>query len=862
MAFSMDAGAATSNEKSETDSLGRHYSWQIPVNLNDFEILKNNESRLFEVLQNKFGCIFTLISPALEGNSNSLGQQVFRKTLAPGLELSVWKGDLSRRAVDVVVNAANEDLLHGGGLALALVKAGGPEIQEESKRFISSYGRVPPGGIAVTGAGKLPCKNIIHAVGPRWKAMEKERCIDTLKRAIANVLEFVCKEKRIKTVAIPALSSGIFNFPLDLCTMTILNTIKFYFQSKQVVGNLKEIHLVSNEDPTVAAFKSASETVLGSNELDSWERQETTPPFNMTIQTPQGLTLQIVLGYIELQTTDVIVNSVTPPCLRVGPVSTSILQRAGNEMEWEFSEKVSKQFSDSQLVLVTEGFKLPCKYVFHVLWNPAQPASLILKNAMKQCLEECLKPNITSISFPALGSGNIGIGKDIVAELMFNEVLVFAKEHLKKQLTVRFVIFPEDLESYKAFSHEMTKNYKMLNCNIYNVPQGTREEQRENGLEVGSPAMDLMGWNKEEIYEAKAWIQRLLTSQNIHTIENKHILHLGKKEHDILSKLQKTSSVSITEVISPGKANLEIRGARDDLIEVVMNIEHMLCEVQEEVTREKEQNLWILSAGVMPDSWDPKRPPGAESDAITQEYCKLQPELTTVSDAAVPRRQWTDQQTKNQDEMKKKITFLRYSAPCTEELLDRKKQFEKHGLQVIKVEAIDNAVLWAAFQRKKKMMEGRTSKEPVSHRLFQQVPHQFCNVVCRVGFQSLYSVPCDSEYGAGIYFIKNLKKLADQAKKISDTKELIYIFEAEVLTGSFCRGYLLNIVPPPLSPGAIDFHDSVVDNVSSPETFVIFSGIQAMPQYLWTCIQDYSSRQMLFSSKQPWRKFSNGSPVD
>uniref|UniRef100_A0A8C9PHX9 Poly(ADP-ribose) polymerase family member 9 n=1 Tax=Spermophilus dauricus TaxID=99837 RepID=A0A8C9PHX9_SPEDA len=822
MAFSMDVGAATSNEKSETDFLGRHYSWKIPVNLNDFEILKNNESRLFEVLQNKFGCISTLMSSALEGNSNSLGQQVFRKTLAPGLELSVWKGDLSRRAVDVVVNAANEDLLHGGGLALALVKAGGPEIEEESKRLISSYGRVSPGGIAVTGAGKLPCKNIIHAVGPRWKAMEKERCIDTLKRAIGNVLEFVCKEKSIKTVAIPALSSGIFKFPLDLCTMTILNTIKFYFQSKQVVGNLKEIHLVSNEDPTVAAFKSASENVLGSNELDSWECQETTPPFNMTIQTPQGLTLQIVLGYIELQTTDVIVNSVTPPHLRVGPVSTSILQRAGNEMEREFNKKVSKQFSDSQLVLVTEGFKLPCKYVFHVLWNQHN-ASLILKNAMKQCLEECLKPNITSISFPALGSGNIGIGKGTVAELMFNEVLVFAKEHLKKQLTVRFVIFPEDLETYKAFSHEMTKNYKMLNCNIYNVlsvPQGTSEEQRENELEVGSPAIHLMGWNKEEMCEAKAWIQKILTSQNIHTIENKHILHLGKKEHDILSKLQKTSSVSFTEVISPGKANLEIRGARDDLIEVVMNIEHMLCEVQEEVTREKEQNLWILSG------------------------------------------QWTDQQTKNQDEMKKKITFLRYPAPCTEELLDRKKQFEKHGLQVIKVEAIDNAVLWAAFQRKKKTMEGRTSKEPVSHRLFQQVPHQFCNVVCRVGFQSLYSVPCDSEYGAGIYFIKNLKKLADQAKKISDTNELIYIFEAEVLTGSFCQGHLLNIVPPPLSPGAIYFHDSVVDNVSSPETFVIFSGIQAMPQYLWTCIQDYSSRPMLFSSKQPWRKFSNGSPVD
>lgn len=827
MAFSMGVGAATSNEKSETDSLGKNYSWQIPVNLNDFEILKNNESRLFEVLQNKFGCISTLMSPALEGNSSSLGQQVFRKSLAPGLELSVWKGDLSRRAVDVVVNAANEELLHGGGLALALVKAGGPEIQEESKRFIANYGRIQPGEIAVTGAGKLPCKKIIHAVGPRWKAMEKERCVDILRSAILRILQFVCKEKYIKTVAIPALSSGIFQFPLDLCTLTILDTIKFYFQGKQVVGNLKEIHLVSNEDPTVAAFKFASETILGrSNELGSWEHQETTPPFDMTIQTAQGLTLQIVLGCIELQTTDVIVNSVTPPYIGVGAVSTSILQQAGDEMELEFCRQMANRFLDSQLVLVTEGFKLPCRYVFHVLWNSVQPPSLILKNAVKQCLEQCLKSNITSISFPALGSGNIGIGKDIVAELMFNEVLVFAKDRLKKQLTVNFVIFPEDLETYKAFSSEMTKNYKMLNHNIYNVPQWTGEEQKENGLEAGSPAIHLMGWHKEKMCEAKAWIQRILTSQNNHTIENNHILHFGKKEHDILSQLQKTSSVSISEIISPGKANLEIKGDRADLIEVVMNIEHMLCDVQEEVTRKKEQDLWILSG------------------------------------------QWTDQQTENQDEMKKKIIFLRYQVPLTEGLLDRKKQFEKYGLRVIKVEAIDNMVLQAAFQRKKKIMEGRTSKEPVSRRLFQQVPYQFCNVVCRVGFQRLYSVPCDSEYGAGIYFIKNLKNLADQAKKTSGTNELIYVFEAEVLTGSFCQGHRLNIVPPPLSPGAIDVHDSVVDNVSSPETFVIFSGIQAMPRYLWTCTQDhvrsqdYSSRSMLVSSQQPWRKFSNGSSVD
>lgn len=130
---------------------------------------------------------------------------------------------------------------------------------------------------------------------------------------------------------------------------------------------------------------------------------------------------------------------------------------------------------------------------------------------------------------------------------------------------------------------------------VVSVPQWTSKEQRENGLKAGSPAIDLMGWNMEEMCEAEAWIQRILTSKNNHTIENNHILHLGKKEHDILSQLQKISGVSISEIISPGKAKLEIKGPQADLIEVVMNVEHMLYEVQEEVTRKKEEDLWILS---------------------------------------------------------------------------------------------------------------------------------------------------------------------------------------------------------------------------------------------------------------------------
>lgn len=128
---------------------------------------------------------------------------------------------------------------------------------------------------------------------------------------------------------------------------------------------------------------------------------------------------------------------------------------------------------------------------------------------------------------------------------------------------------------------------------VLSVPQWTRGEQR-GGLEAGSPAINLMGVNAEEMCEAKEWIERLLTSEEHHIIENNHILYLGKNEHDKLSQLQTASGVSISETVSPLKAMLEIRGAQADLIEAVMNVECMLCEVQGEVARKKEKSLFDL----------------------------------------------------------------------------------------------------------------------------------------------------------------------------------------------------------------------------------------------------------------------------
>ncbi|XP_052014172.1 protein mono-ADP-ribosyltransferase PARP9 isoform X4 [Apodemus sylvaticus] len=830
MSYYMGSGAAALTERPANDSFEDHCRWKIPIKHNVFEILKSNESQLCEVLQNKFGCISTLTCPTLAGSS-SPAQRVFRRTLTSGIELSVWKDNLTRHVVDAVVNAANEDLLHGGGLAGSLVKIGGFEIQEESERYIATYGKVPVGGIAVTSAGRLPCHLIIHAVGPRWTDMDSQIAIQLLKCAIRNILDYVTKSGTpIKTVAIPALSSGIFLFPLDLCTHIILETICLYFQDNQMTGNLREIHLVSNEDPTVEAFKFASESVLG-KELSSSKSPETNHSSSVTLHIGQGLTLQIVQGCIEMQTTDVIVNSVYMNDFKSGSVAQSILKRAGLEMEKELTK--GSLSSDYQVVRVTKGFNLSCQYVFHVVWHFKIQKHQTLKNAMKSCLENCLRPDINSISFPALGTGGIDLKKSTAAQIMFEEVFAFAKEHKGKILTVKIVIFPVDVETYKVFCAEMTKRFNELNpssnSGVLALPW-TRGEHRRSSFEDGSPAINLMGAKVGEMCEAKEWIERLLTSRDQHTIENNHILYLGIKEHSLLSQLQTSSNVSISETVSPGTATLEIKGAQADLIEAVMKIECMLCVVQEEVAEKREKSLWNVSG----------------------QGTNLPGKL---------------------DEMEESYTFQRYPVSLTQELQDRKRQFEKCGLWVVKVEQIDNKALLAAFQEKRRMMQGRTPSASGSQRLFQQVPHQFCNAVCRVGFHRLYSTSCDPVCGAGIYFTKSLKTLADKVRKTSSTDKLIYVFEAEVLKGSFCQGNFSNIIPPPLSPGALDVHDSVVDNVSSPETIVVFSGTQAMPRYLWTCTQDltfsqhqmwsqgYSSGPGMVSSMQSWVMVSNGSSV-
>jgi O-acetyl-ADP-ribose deacetylase (regulator of RNase III) len=132
------------------------------------------------------------------------------------------QGDLTEMCTDAIVNAANSQLQHGGGVAGAIVRKGGQIIQEESNRIAP----VPVGQAAITGAGNLKCRYVIHAVGPRMGEGDEDT---KLRNATLNSLR-LADEHGLRSIAFCAISTGIFGYPLDRCAEIMLKTVADYVQ--------------------------------------------------------------------------------------------------------------------------------------------------------------------------------------------------------------------------------------------------------------------------------------------------------------------------------------------------------------------------------------------------------------------------------------------------------------------------------------------------------------------------------------------------------------------------------------------------------------------------------------------------------
>ncbi|HEX4131156.1 MAG TPA: O-acetyl-ADP-ribose deacetylase [Pirellulales bacterium] len=172
-----------------------------------------------------------------------------------GQTLELCQGDITEQAVDAIVNAANGRLAGGGGVDGAIHRRGGPEIMAETDRRYPKG--CPTGSAVISGAGALPAKYVIHAVGPVWHGGhrdEAEQLSGAYRRSFELAVDHGCQ-----SIALPAISAGVYGYPLDLASRVALGAAREFLQSR---GQPERVRFVLFSPAAYGAFAAALEELM------------------------------------------------------------------------------------------------------------------------------------------------------------------------------------------------------------------------------------------------------------------------------------------------------------------------------------------------------------------------------------------------------------------------------------------------------------------------------------------------------------------------------------------------------------------------------------------------------------------------
>ena len=155
-------------------------------------------------------------------------------------KLALVKGDITLQKVDAIVNAANSSLMGGGGVDGAIHRAGGAAILEECRQIVSQIGRLAAGKAVISTGGNLPAKYVIHTVGPVWRG-GGNREEETLASCYTESLK-IASDKMLTGIAFPAISTGVYGYPLDQAAKIAINAAIGYLRENST--SLKSIYFV------------------------------------------------------------------------------------------------------------------------------------------------------------------------------------------------------------------------------------------------------------------------------------------------------------------------------------------------------------------------------------------------------------------------------------------------------------------------------------------------------------------------------------------------------------------------------------------------------------------------------------------
>ncbi|XP_070569306.1 protein mono-ADP-ribosyltransferase PARP14-like [Ptychodera flava] len=417
---------------------------------------------------------------------------LLKHTTKDGRRIVVAKGDITKLQVDAIATTAKRDFGSVSGLFKTIQDAGGREIQSDCQELLRANNGTPfvIGQAVSTRPGKITsCARVIHVFGPEWDKDAERSVVDSLADSIEACLREADKHT-CRTVAIPLIGVEEFGVPLDLCVNTIVMTINEFWTENQERTSITKIFLIEQMRSRCKAFADAVRSVYNvENEvIENSEYQEEResqkirvhrsrsvssvpklPPFANTmtyidktrVMTPEGKNVNLIFGNMATQKVDLMVNSIGKELdLTAGAASKAIYTVAGQQLKHELSAVTRGRPPKDGDTYVTGGGNLSAKHVIHVIcctWGSNRPEQT-LRGILQECFRIADLNSASSIAFPAIGTGNLGFPRDLVAKVMYEEAEIFSRRRATSTLTdINFVVYDLDHPTKKSFSKEVQK---------------------------------------------------------------------------------------------------------------------------------------------------------------------------------------------------------------------------------------------------------------------------------------------------------------------------------------------------------------------------------------------------------------------
>ncbi|CAC5399477.1 unnamed protein product [Mytilus coruscus] len=430
-----------------------------------------------------------------------------------GQSVMVLCCDISGLDVDVIVSPVDQQLSNSGGLSTILAEEGGTYIQRECKDYRRNHGLLNEGDVFSTSPGTLKCKMVVHAVGPVWQNLQSNEDVVMTKCVYAILSE--ADRKHFQTVAIPALSTGTSNYPIDEAANTIALAVRGYFR-KNPNSSLKTIYLCDIAAKVADSFVNASSRIFKSSDKRPITSRCVKDGLTVAQHIPQ---IQVVIKDLAQMQVDVIVNTTSQDLQldRSGAVSASLLKHGGKSILQE-CQRYKGTILDFGAIAVTTGGLLKCKSIFHGAlpeWKRDGSSLQILNAFINNCMVTASQSRCTSIAFPSVGTGRLNYPPGEVANEMFKAVGQYFQNPLQafqnyttnqqrmRQLTnmnafqaisryqqqhtptvkeVYFVLYHRDVTTIKAFEDEEARRSPKASGDGDAMPKPKQSSRRKDRL--------------------------------------------------------------------------------------------------------------------------------------------------------------------------------------------------------------------------------------------------------------------------------------------------------------------------------------------------------------------------------------------